>query len=359
MTMTLPQTVSVKVSGQSFGQTPEGIEVERYLISNETGMEVVVSTYGGILVSLKAPDRHGVLADVVLGFDTLAEYLASPKYFGVIAGRYANRIARGHFVLNGVPCFLEQNRGQNHLHGGFKGFDTVVWQAKEILRDDAAGIQFSYLSKDGEQGYPGNLQASVAYLLTESNELRLEYAATTDKTTIVNLTNHSYFNLAGSGNILAHELTIFADRFTPVDPTLIPTGELRAVSETPFDFTKPRLISEGIGTADEQLALAEGYDHNFVLQKPVGEWGPAATLHHPQSGRTLEIITTQPGLQFYSGNYIEGVHGKAGSVYKKHAGCCLETQHFPDSPNQPSFPTTVLTPDEQYSEATILRFSAA
>lgn len=355
--MTLSQTASVKVSAEPFGHTGEGNAVERYLIGNDSGMEIVVTNYGGILVSLKTPDRHGESGDVILGFDTLAEYLASPKYFGVIAGRYANRIAGGRFVLDGVPYSLDQNRGPNHLHGGFKGFDTVVWQAKEITREGAAGVQLSYLSKDGEEGYPGNLQATVAYLLSETNELHIEYWANTDKTTIVNLTNHAYFNLAGAGDILTHELTIFANQFTPVDPTLIPSGELRNVKDTAFDFTSPRLIAAGIDRKDEQLLLAAGYDHNFVLQKPVGKWGPAATLHDPHSGRTMEILTTQPGLQFYSGNYIEGISGKGGAVYPKHAGCCLETQHFPDSPNQPSFPSTILRPGDQYREATCLRFS--
>lgn len=349
---------SGKVSSQPFGQTPEGASVDRYLLKNSAGMEIVITNYGGIVVSLKAPDRNGHLSDVVLGFDTLAEYVASTRYFGVIAGRFANRIAKGRFALDGLPVCLGQNRGEDHLHGGFKGFDTVFWDAAEIDRDDAAGVQLSYLSKDGEEGYPGNLRATVAYLLTENNELRIEYTAATDKTTIVNLTNHSYFNLAGGGDILEHELTIYAEKFTPVDSTLIPTGELRSVRGTPFDFTSPRRIGVGIESPDEQLMLAEGFDHNFVLQKPIGEWGPAAKLFEPRSGRTLDIFTTQPGLQFYSGNYLDGIPGKSGAVYAKHSGCCLETQHFPDSPNQPSFPATTLRPGEHYHEGTILRFSA-
>jgi aldose 1-epimerase len=354
--MPLSQTDSVKVSAQPFGRTEDGTAVDRYLLTN-AGVEVVVMTYGGILVSLKVPDRHGEFADVVLGFDTLDEYLASPKYFGVIAGRYANRIARGRFALDGVSFCLGQNRGQNHLHGGFKGFDTVVWQASEIREDGMVGVELSYLSKDGEEGYPGNLQATVAYVLME-DALYIDYRAITDKTTIVNLTNHAYFNLAGTGDVLGHELTIDAQHFTPVDPTLIPSGELRSVKDTAFDFTRARLIGEGIRISDDQLTLAQGYDHNFVLEKRNGPWSRAAKLYEPASGRELEIFTTQPGLQFYSGNYIEGIQGKGGAVYPKHAGCCLETQHFPDSPNHPSFPTTTLRPGEQYREQTILRFSA-
>jgi len=352
------EMVSGKLSAESFGQTAEGMGVDRYLLRNSAGMEAVITTYGGILVSLKAPDRNGELGDVVLGFDTLAEYLASTRYFGVVAGRFANRIANGKFVLDGVPISLGRNRGDNHLHGGFNGFDTVVWSGAEITRDGAAGVELTYLSRDGEEGYPGNLQATVTYLLTEANEMQLEYSATTDKTTIVNLTNHSYFNLAGRGDILGHELTSESDHFTPVDPTLIPTGELRRVCSTAFDFRLPRLIGEAMQSADEQLSIAGGYDHNFVLRKPLGAWGKAARLHDPQSGRTLEIFTTQPGLQFYSGNYLEAIPGKAGAVYGKYAGCCLETQHFPDSPNHPSFPSTILRPGEQYYEKTILRFSA-
>lgn len=355
--MKLSERTAGKVSAKPFGQTADGTSVERYLLTNSAGMEVIITTYGGIVVSLKAPDRNGALADVVLGFDTLDEYLASTRYFGVIAGRFANRIAKGRFALDGVAFCLEQNRDENHLHGGFNGFDTVVWKALEVKRDGAVGVQLHYLSKDGEAGYPGNLQATVAYLLTDKNELQIEYSATTDKTTIVNLTNHSYFNLAGGGDVLAHELTIYAEQFTPVDPNLIPSGELRSVRSTPFDFTSSRTIAQAIDSSDEQLMLAGGFDHNFVLQKPRGQWGPAARLYEPRSGRTLDILTTQPGLQFYSGNYLDGIPGKSGAVYGRYAGCCLETQHFPDSPNQPSFPTTVLRPGQQYYEATILRFS--
>jgi len=355
--MTLSETLSLTISAKAFGKTAGGTAVERYELANASGMEAVITTYGGILVSLKVPDRHGDLADVVLGFDTLDEYLASTRYFGVIAGRYANRIAKGQFTLDEVPYSLGRNRGENHLHGGFNGFDTIVWKAREIRRDSASGVELSYLSRDGEEGYPGNLQATVAYLLNEANELRIEYRASTDKTTIVNLTNHAYFNLAGAGDILGHELTIQADHFTPVDATLVPTGEVRSVRETPFDFTRPRRIGEQLKLDDDQLKLAGGFDHNFIL-RPDGEWRSAVTLHEPRSGRTLEIITTQPGLQFYSGNYIEGIQGKDGAVYARHAGCCLETQHFPDSPNHPSFPSTVLRPGEEYHQATILRFTA-
>ena len=354
--MIFSDTASGKVSSRPFGQTPAGTSVDRYLLTNSAGMEVVITTYGGIVVSLKAPDRRGQLADVVLGFDTLDEYLASTKYFGVIAGRYANRIAKGRFDLDGVPFRLGLNRGENHLHGGFRGFDTVVWKASEISQDGMAGVELTYLSKDGEEGYPGNLRATVTYLLMD-DALHIDYRATTDKTTIVNLTNHSYFNLAGTGDVLGHELTIYAEQFTPVDPTLIPSGELRSVRNTAFDFTRARLIGEGIGIIDDQLMLAGGYDHNFALEKRNRAWSRAARLYEPSSGRELEIFTTQPGLQFYSGNYLDQIPGKGGAVYSKHAGCCLETQHFPDSPNHPSFPSTTLRPGQQYHEATILLFS--
>ena len=356
--MTPTQTGSLRISTEMFGWISEGTAIDRYLLRNSSGMEVAILAYGGILASLKVPDRHGDFADAVLGFDTLEEYVASTRYFGVIAGRYANRIANGVFELDGAQIALGTNRGGHHLHGGFNGFDTVVWSGKEICEAASVGVELNYLSKDGEQGYPGNLQATVTYRLTENNELTIDYVATTDKPTIVNLTNHAYFNLAGSGNILGHELTIEADHFTPVDATLIPTGELRKVNNTAFDFTKAHLISDGLGVADEQLAVAEGYDHNFVLRKPAGEWGTAVKLYHPCSGRALEILTTQPGLQFYSGNYIEGIKGKGGVAYQKHAGCCLETQHFPDSPNHASFPSTVLRPGERYHEKTLLRFYA-
>jgi aldose 1-epimerase len=353
------EIASGTVSSQPFGQTAEGTAVESYLLTNSSGMEVMIMTYGGVVISLKVPDRHGDVADVVLGFDTLDEYLESTRYFGAIAGRFANRIARGQFALDGVTVCLGQNRDGNHLHGGFKGFDTVVWTASEIRRDDSAGVELTYFSKDGEEAYPGKLQATVLYLLTPENELRIEYSATTDKATIVNLTNHSYFNLAGDGDILGHQLTIPAAQFTPVDSTLIPTGELRSVRTTPFDFISPKLIGEAINDPDEQLGFAGGYDHNFVLKKPVGEWGAAAKLYEPHSGRLLDIFTTQPGLQFYSGNYLEGIRGKRGARYEKYAGCCLETQHFPDSPNHPAFPSTILRPGEHYRELTAMRFSAS
>ena len=332
----------------------DGEEVRIFSITNEQAMEVRIINYGGIITSIKVPDRVGKLDDVVLGHDSLEGYLHRSRYFGALIGRYANRIARGRFTLNGVEYQLAINNGKNHLHGGVRGFDKVVWQAQEI--DD--GVQLTYLSKDGEEYYPGNVSATVTYRLNDANELRIDYHADTDRDTIINLTNHSYFNLAGSGTILDHQLRIEADAFTPIDETLIPTGEIRNVKETPMDFTSPTAIGACIGKDDDQLRIARGYDHNFVLRGDVGTLRTAARVYEPQSGRVMEVLTTQPGMQFYSGNYLDGaLVGKNGRAYIKNSGCCLETQHFPDSPNQPHFPSTVLRPDEKYHHTTIYRFS--
>ncbi|MCC6863076.1 MAG: galactose mutarotase [Bryobacterales bacterium] len=350
-----------RVTTQPFGKTPSGEEVRLFTLTNAGGMEVAITNYGGIVVSVKTPDRSGTIGDVVLGFDSLDGYLGPHPHFGSLIGRYGNRIAKGRFTLNGVEYKLAQNNGENHLHGGIRGFDKVVWQARPLTGGDAPGVVLTYLSRDGEEGYPGNLSATVVYSLTPNHELRIDYSATTDKDTVVNLTNHSYFNLAGpgEGDILAHELTLSASRFTPVDKGLIPTGELRAVESTPFDFRKPVAIGARINEKDEQLILGGGYDHNFVLDNSGRGLAPAATVYEPKSGRVMEVLTTEPGVQFYTGNFLDGaIRGKGGKAYGKRYGFCLETQHFPDSPNKPQFPSTVLKPGGQYRTTTIYRFSA-
>jgi aldose 1-epimerase len=340
---------------EEFGRLPDGTAVELFTLYNSAGLRARIMTYGAILVSLEVPDREGRLADITLGYDSLDGYLETTPYFGAIVGRYGNRIGRGKFTLDGVEYTLAANNGENHLHGGIKGFDKVVWTAEQIREDRAVGVRMSYLSPDGEEGYPGNLECVVTYRITEDNELKITYEATADKATPVNLTHHSYFNLAGqgSGDILGHELRILADRYTPVDEGLIPTGELRPVHNTPFDFTEPHTIGERIDQVEG------GYDHNFVLTSGGGELAPAARVHEPTSGRTMEISTTEPGIQFYTGNFLDGtIAGKIGRVYRKHFGFCLETQHFPDSPNQPEFPSTILRPGEKYLSQTVHKFSA-
>lgn len=330
-----------------FGTT-DGAEVYRYTLTNDLGYSVDIITYGGAITSLWAPDRNGAFADIVLGFETLDEYVSNPRYFGALIGRHANRIAGGRFTLNGVEYQLPTNNGANHLHGGFKGFDKRVWNAKE--EDDV--LHLSYFSKDGEEGYPGNVEAFVDYRLSD-NELSIEYRASTDEDTIVNLTNHSYFNLNGKGTILKHELTLNADHFTPVSDDLIPTGEIAPVAGTPMDFRCGRAIGS-------EISLISGYDHNFVLNDWDGTLRSAVNLYDPSSGRVLEILTTQPGMQFYSGNFLDGsFSGKNGFAYVKYAGLCLEPQHFPDAPNHPNFPSTVLRPGEEYRQSTVLRFLTA
>jgi aldose 1-epimerase len=341
---------------QEFGKAPTGERVELYTLTNSKGVEAGITNFGGIVVSLKVPDRNGKLGDVVLGFDSLDGYLKGHPYFGAIIGRYGNRIAKGTFRLGGVEYTLARNNGENHLHGGIKGFDKVVWKAKR----DGQRLELSYLSKDGEEGYPGNLSVTVSYILNDNNELRIDYSATTDKSTVVNLTNHSYFNLAGQGegDILGHNVMIDADRFTPVDKGLIPTGELRRVEGTPFDFRKPHAIGERVDAKDEQLALGNGYDHNFVLNGSAGSLRLAARVNESKSGRVMEVLTTEPGVQFYIGNFLDGtLKGKGGKVYQRRYGFCLETQHFPDSPNKPNFPSVVLNPGSRYSTTTVYRFS--
>ncbi len=350
------------ISKQSFGRTGDGQDVYLYTLKNKHGMEVAITNYGGTIVSLKAPGRNGHLADVVLGFDQLRGYESQQNpYLGAIVGRYANRIAKGRFQLDGKPYQAPLNNGPNSLHGGVKGFNKHVWQARE--NSDAAGqhLTLRYVSQDGEEGYPGNLSVTVVYSLNDKNELRMDYTATTDKDTVLNLTNHAYFNLAGQGegDILGHELMLNADRFTPVDATLIPTGELRRVAGTPFDFRQRTAIGARINAPDEQLKLGGGYDHNFVLNRREGELTLAARVVEPRSGRVLEVLTTEPGLQFYTGNFLDGtLHGKQGKVYNQRYGFCLETQHFPDSPNHPDFPSTVLKAGEQFRSTTVYRFSA-
>ena len=318
-----------------------------YTLSNERGYKVSVITYGGAITSLWTPDRNGAFGDIVLGFESLEEYTSNPRYFGALIGRHANRIAQGRFTLDGVDYQLPQNNGANHLHGGFRGFDKRIWTATE----DGDVLHLSYFSKDGEEGYPGNVEAFVDYRLS-NDELRLEYRATTDRDTIVNLTNHSYFNLKGAGTILDHELRLNADHFTPVFDDLIPTGEIVSVAGTSMDFRKARAIGSEIGSIG-------GYDHNFVLNDWDGSLRLAARLYEPVSGRILEILTTQPGIQFYSGNFLDGSFiGKNGAPYVKYAGLCLEPQHFPDAPNHANFPSTVLRAGEEYRQTTVLRFSA-
>ncbi len=346
-----------KVTSQPFGKTPDGTPVEIYTLS-DGAYEARIMTYGGVVVSLKAPDRKGTPADVVLGFDDVEGYVANfngsaDAFFGALIGRYANRIAHGTFSLDGKKYSLPLNDGANSLHGGPHGFNNVVWKAKPI----ADGVELSYLSKDGEAGYPGNLSVTVRYTLAKG-DLRIEYSATTDKDTVVNLTNHSYFNLAGQGDILSHQLTLHSSRFTPVDSGLIPTGELKSVESTPFDFRKATAVGARINSTDEQIRLGHGYDHNWVLDSGGGRLAEAAELYDPSSGRVLKVLTDQPGIQFYSGNFLNGsIKGKGGKPYELHAALCLETQHFPDSPNHPDFPTTELKPGGRYHTVTIFSFS--
>jgi aldose 1-epimerase len=347
------------VARASFGKTPDGTGVEIFTLKNDNGIEVRVTNYGGIITSLKAPDRNGTLADVVLGFETLDGYLGDHPYFGAVIGRYANRIADGRFKIDGIGYKLAVNNGPNHLHGGRRGFDKHVWDA-EVLGGNS--VRLSRVSPDGEEGYPGNLQVAVAYSLSNYNELIVEYQASTDQPTVVNLTQHSYFNLAGAGNgdVLRHQLTIAADRYTPVNATTIPTGSLATVAGTPFDFRKPVAIGARINANHPQLAHGRGYDHNFVLNRKGDTLQFAARVVEPSSGRVLEVATTEPGVQFYTGNFLDGtVIGKGNLPYGARGGFCLETQHFPDSPNQPEFPSTVLRPGDTYSSRTVFKFDVS
>lgn len=349
-----------KIKKEPFGKTPDGQAVEIYTLTNSKRAEARIMTYGGTVVSLKVPDRKGKFEDVVLGYDTLDGYLKDTAYLGSLIGRYGNRIAKGKFSLNGVEYNLVRNNGENHLHGGTKGFDKVVWKAKPSVGRNGASLELTYLSRDGEEGYPGNLSVRVIYTLTENNELKIDYSATTDKDTILNLTNHSYFNLAGagSGDILGHEMQINADRFTPTDGVSIPTGELRSVKGTPFDFTAPTAIGARIEQQDEQLKFGSGYDHNFVLNKKGQSLSLVAKVYEKTSGRAMEVYTTEPGVQFYTGNFLADVKGKNGKIYLRRNGFCLETQHYPDSPNKPQFPSVVLKPSQKYSQTTVYKFTA-
>src|SRR5688500_17328910 len=346
------------ISMSQFGTTTDGAAASIYTLTNTHGAQAVISDYGGAVVTLKVPDRHGELGDVVLGFDTLADYEQHRRFFGALICRYANRVAGGVFVLNGQEYRLAANNGKNHLHGGIRGFDRVVWSAKPS--PDSVELELSYSSEDGEEGYPGNLDAIVRYALTEENELKIQYSAVTDQDTIVNLTNHSYFNLAGAGqdSILGHEISIKADRYTPTDDTSIPTGELARVDGTPFDLREPMVIGSRISEPHQQLEFGRGFDHNFVLNKTGKELSLAATVYDPVTRREMEVLTTEPGLQFYSGNFLDGsLTGKGSHKYKYRSALCLEAQHFPDSPNRPEFPSTVLRPGEEYSQTTIYKFS--
>ena len=347
------------ITKESFGKTGDGQNVVVYTLTNNLGMQAKITNFGAIVVSLKAPDRNGKMDDVVLGFNDLDSYLKGHPFFGAIVGRYGNRIAKGRFTLNGVEYKLAVNNGENHLHGGIKGFDKVVWTAKEMRTKMGPALSLTYISKDGEEGYPGTLTATVVYTLTNNNELKLDYTVTTDKDTVSNLTHHSYFNLAGEGNgdILSHILTLNANQFTPTDAGSIPTGELRAVAGTPFDFLKPTVIGKRINDQDQQLQFGGGYDHNFVVNGRAGALRSAATVYEPTSGRVLEVWTTEPGVQFYTGNFLDGtLTGKSGKVYQKRFGFCLETQHYPDSPNHPAFPTTTLKKGATYRSTTVYRF---
>lgn len=337
---------------------PDGSTVEVYTLRNRHGMEARIATYGGIVTSLTASDRKGQFADVVLGYETLKEYLKASPYFGALIGRYGNRIAHGRFTLNGTTHSLATNNSPNALHGGLTGFDKVVWKvAKAEIVREGPQLTLRYLSPDGEEGYPGNLSVTAVYTVTPENALQLDYTATTNRDTVVNLTQHSYFNLRGRGDVLGHILQVKADRYTPVDATLIPTGEVRPVEGTPFDFRTPTAIGARIDAEDEQLRFGKGYDHNWVINKPAAGMEVQASIYEPDTGRVLEVLSAEPGLQFYSGNFLDGSNkGKGGRVYTFRSGFCVEPQHFPDSPNHPQFPSTVLRPGQIYRNTIIYRF---
>lgn len=348
---------------EPFGRSPEGIAVDSYTLSNAKGVRLRAITYGAIVVSLETPDRTGKTADIVLGYKNLDGYIKDTPYFGAIVGRYGNRIAGGKFSLDGKTYTLALNNESAgvkcSLHGGLKGFDKVVWKGEGVEKKGAQGVRFQYVSKDGEEGYPGNVSLKVTYWLTEASDWEVEYEATSDKATPFNVTQHSYFNLAGEGNgdVLGHELTLHAKRFTPVNAGLIPTGELAPVQGTPLDFSTPHAIGARIGAENEQLKFGGGYDHNWVLDSQNGALAPAAKVLEPTSGRILEVLTTEPGIQFYCGNFLDGsLVGKAGKAYQRRSGFCLETQHYPDSPNQPKFPDTILRPGKTYKSTTVFRF---
>jgi aldose 1-epimerase len=344
----------MEILRQAFGLMPDGQSVDLFVLTNTGGMSAQIMNYGATLVSLSVPDRDGNVADITLGCDSIEGYIEASPYFGATVGRYANRIAKGKFTLEGTEYTLATNNGENHLHGGIKGFDKVLWLAEPFREEGKIGVKFVYFSKDGEEGYPGNLACTVTYVMTENDELNIIYEAETDKATPVNLTHHSYFNLAGQGegDILSHELMLEADKYTPVDAGLIPTGEILDVANSPMDFTLPHAIGERIDQVEGS------YDHNFVLRSDGGALALAARVYEPESGRIMEIHTTEPGIQFYSGNFLDGtISGKEGKLYKQHYGFCLEPQHFPDSPNQPNFPSTTLEPGAKYFSRTTFKFS--
>jgi aldose 1-epimerase len=348
-----------RVEKQPFGKTADGLSVDAYTLTNKNGAKVKIITYGARVVSIEVRDGKGKLGDVALGYDDLQGYEKDASYLGPIVGRYGNRIGKGRFTLDRVTYTLATNNNGNHLHGGLRGFDKAVWTGKGSVVAGAARLKLTYLSKDQEEGYPGNLSVTVIYTWTNRNELKIEYSATTDKATVLNLTNHAYFNLAGAGvgDILNHEMRINALRFTPTEATSIPTGELRRVKGTPLDFTAAQPIGARIEARYEQLISGSGYDHNFVLNKPAGKLGLAAEVYESTSGRVLRVYTTEPGVQFYSGNFLSGAICKQGLAYPRRSGFCLETQHFPDSPNKPRFPSTVLRPGGRYTQTTIYQFS--
>ena len=347
-----------QITATPFGADSSGAPVKLFTLRNASGATATICNYGGLVTSLKMPDKRGQFGDVVLGYDNVADYIKSSPYFGALVGRYGNRIALGQFTLDGKQYTLATNNVPNSLHGGVKGFDKVMWSAKCYQSADGPSLELTYLSHDGEEGYPGNLSVTAVYTLTDDNSLKLVYTATTDKATVLNLTHHSYFNLAGKGDILNHSVMIPADKFTPVDSTLIPTGELKPVAGTPFDFRTPTTIGARIGQDDDQLKFGKGYDHNWVINKPTGEMGLMARVTEPASGRVLEVYSAEPGLQFYSGNFLDGtLTGKGGWVYQFRNAFCMEPQHFPDSPNQPSFPSVVLRPGETYHNTIIYKFS--
>jgi aldose 1-epimerase len=348
------------ISKEVFGELPDGQTADLYTLTNKNGMTVNITNYGGIITKLTAADKKGEWADVVLGFDSLAPYLGEHPFFGALVGRFGNRIANGKFTLNGTEYKLAINNGPNSLHGGIKGFDKVLWKATEVKEDSTVGLKLEYTSKDMEEGYPGNLNVTVVYTLTNDNSLSIDYTATTDKETVVNLTNHSYFNLTGlKRDILGHEVTILSDSIVPVNKELIPTGKLRAVEGTPFDFRKATVVGEGIDkTDDEQIKNGGGYDHCWVINRTDKGLIPFATVKDPESGRFMEVFTTEPAVQFYTGNFLDGGLKGKGATFGKRFGLCLETEHYPDAPNQPQFPSTSLKPGDTYRTTTVYKFSA-
>ncbi len=344
------------VQSKLFGRSENGREVILYELLNTNGLRATVMDYGAILVALEVPDRNGKLADINLGFDELEPYIKRNPLFGAVVGRYANRIENASFTIDGIEYKITRNSGKNHIHGGNqKRFDKVMWKGEGFQTAEGAGVRLAYLSRDGDEGFPGDLNCTITYTLTNKNELKINYQATTDKSTVVNLTNHSYFNLAGagSGDVLGHEMMINADFYTPGDKALIPTGEILSIKNTPLDFTEPKTI----GSRIEQLTETRGYDHNYVLKNSDGSLTLAARVYEPGSGRIMEVYTTEPGVQLYTANGMRDVQGKGGKVYQNHFGYCLETQHFPDSPNKPHFPSPVLRPGEKYDTTTVFKFS--